>query len=123
MKRLLSIILITAAFLFSGCAQPAVNVILTENMVTLASSPSPAKAGEAAQIQVNFHEDIPLQNTKVDLQIDSQGQKSTYMKAVLQSNGVFSAPYTFPKSGAYTITMHISTGDNHYSFRKQLEVN
>lgn len=121
--RALSVIAAFAVLLMlAGCGASGKEKTLKFSEVTLSADPSLPTAGQAAKLIATIdNEKFAALEAKVQFQINSKYDLPSLIDAVKEGDG-YTASYTFPSPGEYTITIHLMYPNDHFAFTKQLRV-
>ena len=111
-----------AFVLMSACSGSGGTSFNPENVeVTLATEPTPAKAGAPAELNMQLTGVPQEMRTFVDFEIRA-GELPDLIKAENRGNGLFAGSYTFPEAGSYEVYLHLYIEDLHLIKKRQVQV-
>lgn len=121
-RPLCIIIAFVAVVMMAGCGASGKQQTLKFSEVTLSSQPSPPAAGQTAKLIATIgNEKFAALEAKAQFQINSKNDLPGLIDAVKEDDS-YTADYTFPSDGEYTITIHLIYPDDHFAITKQLRV-
>ncbi|MBB6673599.1 hypothetical protein [Cohnella nanjingensis] len=108
--------------LLAGCTESGKRDKLAFGEVVLSSEPAAPHAKQDTKLTVTVNNaDYAARDAEVQLQINAKSALPKLIDTVKEGDA-YTASYSFPSADDYTITVHMSYEDEHFSFAKPLKV-
>lgn len=122
-RLLFTLLILFTACMLSSCAESGKKHQLAFADVALASEPGSPLAKQNTKLTVTVNnENYAKQEAVVQLQINSKNSLPKLIDTIREGDS-YTAQYEFPTADNYTITVHLSYEEDHFSFAKTLKVN